>query len=300
MGNEASAPHAQGPQTGTAAAGTSGTTPPPATGAVPVTLHVYNLQGPATGAPTINQSLGFGFYHSGVEIFGYEIAFGGHPNAAPATSGVFALPPKMVLPPQQLHASHVLGHLPMDGTTGPRIQSVLTALSPQWAASPYHLLKHNCNHFSTALVDGLSKEFNVPMTVPSYVNRAARVGGTFCPDALYQAMMSRVPQPPQGNKPGGGFGSGTAGSAGARPSQAAGRPPAQNPASAQARSPPPASAATAPVPQASPAFSGALPDDAALSRMSVKELKALMTGRGISDAGCLEKADLIAAIHARR
>ena len=57
-----------------------------------VILHVYDLH----DANNYLHSVGLGAYHSGVEVFGVEYAFGG--SDVPGVTGIFESTPKVVPP----------------------------------------------------------------------------------------------------------------------------------------------------------------------------------------------------------
>jgi hypothetical protein len=130
---------------------------------VPVYLNVYDLQGRPTesgkGGASLNSAMGFGAYHSGVQVFNYEFSFGGDPSGdtGPGT-GVFTVNPKSALPAAQFHRQHLIGHLPK-GTTQNQVMNVIMRLKNEWPKSSYHIVKRNCNHFSQALIEALDEEF---------------------------------------------------------------------------------------------------------------------------------------------
>lgn len=52
-----------------------------------------------------------------------------------------------------------------------QISDILRAMSTTWLGSNYHLLRHNCNHFTEELVAKLCGTAGLP----AYINRAACV-----------------------------------------------------------------------------------------------------------------------------
>ena len=248
---------------------------------VPVFLNVYNLQDTTQGGrkkkgSTFNESVGFGFYHSGVEILGVEWSFGGHPELPPTQPGIFPVRPKTALPAHQFHTQIRLGEIV--GLTQQKVATVLKKMEKDWYAVSYHLMSHNCNSFGEAFVAALNKEFNVKpaMEVPSWVNRAARFGDVVVPDRIYKAMMRRAPQPPQGNT--GSYNQST--------------PPPQPQASSGG------SRQAAPPEEEVPKIPIATREE--MSKMSIKEIKTMMWVNGISWDGCFEKGDLIDAVERYR
>ncbi len=214
---------------------------------------------------SVNEKLGFGFYHSGVCVNGYEWAFGGNAQAREGEPGIFASRPRTVLPAFKFHEAITLGYLPQ-GVKESDVSAVLSELAPQWTARSYHLLSKNCNHFSEAFAMALTAKFGetvmscVGGTFPTYVNRAARFADVVVPDAIYKSMMGSVPQPP------------------AQASSSKASEPAHAPAPAPA----------APVVPLATAGE--------MKSMSVREIKTMMWVNGVSWEGCIEKDDLIQAV----
>ncbi|CUG87852.1 Hypothetical protein, putative [Bodo saltans] len=241
------------------------------TNGTPMVLNVYNLQRPKkAGDQSVNQMLGFGFYHSGLEIFGKEWSFGGNPMAEPGQSGIFAAVPKMVLPKDQFHESVTLGLLPTSFTEQ-SLFAIINELQKDWAAVSYHLLAHNCNHFTQALHDAIVGAVTIQrkVDIPSYVNRAARVADFFVPDALYQSMMKRVPQ--------------------------------SNGSGGMHAPPPSPSPPTSTTTQAAPQDEHPIPADRKeLEVMPVRQLRTLMWVHGVSSDGCIEKSELVDRLMAHR
>ncbi|KAK2146732.1 hypothetical protein LSH36_587g01063 [Paralvinella palmiformis] len=106
----------------------------------PVRVNIYDMY-------WINEytsTLGIGVYHSGVEVYGTEYAYGGHPFPF---SGVFEIAPR---------DAEDLG------------EQFKFNLGKEFRGDQYHLLNKNCNHFTSSLIQILcGKE------LPSWVNRLA-------------------------------------------------------------------------------------------------------------------------------
>ncbi|XP_023342865.1 desumoylating isopeptidase 2 [Eurytemora carolleeae] len=100
----------------------------------PVILNVYDMFW--TNDYTAN--VGVGVYHSGLEVYGREYAYGGHPFPF---SGVFDIQPR-------------------DAKLLPRIQ--------EFRGDRYHLMSKNCNHFT-----GAFSQILCGRDVPGWVNRLA-------------------------------------------------------------------------------------------------------------------------------
>ncbi|KEG13613.1 putative desumoylating isopeptidase 2 [Trypanosoma grayi] len=240
-----------------------------------VILNVYNLQGGPQSRPrSINERIGLGVYHSGIEVFGSEYAFNGYTDSPLGVCGIFTSPAKHALPVQMLKESVVLGRLP-PGTGWAEISAIINRMRPAWDARTYHLLQRNCNHFSHAFRDALAAAFpQVKLKrIPRYINRAARFGDVIIPSALSRQLMGGAmsPQvPPQ-----------------QRGSQRAATAESGRGENGHAGS---GDAASFPIPSTREA----------MEAMTVRELKTMMWVNGISWDGCIEKVDLIQAVEAHR
>jgi len=117
-------------------------------------LHPYNQY---------LHSLGFGAYHTAVQVFGREYSFGFHNSSE---TGVFSMPPRQV-PNAVFRESIEAGHVYL---TYAQFNVLLNGLKSEWAGNKYHLLKRNCNHFSRALLAALG------LKAPSFINRLASAG----------------------------------------------------------------------------------------------------------------------------
>jgi hypothetical protein len=118
----------------------------------PVLLNVYDL----SPANEHTRWLGFGAYHSGVEVFGTEYTFG--------QGGVFSTTPKDA-PGARLCETIILGEV---YTSHRDVERVVDELRASFPPGSYHLLKKNCNSFSNALSARL-----LSRAIPGWVNRSA-------------------------------------------------------------------------------------------------------------------------------
>ncbi|KAH9415421.1 Desumoylating isopeptidase 2 [Dermatophagoides pteronyssinus] len=137
-----------------------------------VKLNVY-------GIPIINNMISFtglGIYHTGVEVYGKEWAYGGYPLPV---SSIF----RMRCPKDIASLSRISGHLQFDETIiiGPtdyslqEIEYIIAVMgSKDYIGTKYHLLHRNCNTFSNELCMYLC---NKP--IPTRLNRLAQIIGKF-------------------------------------------------------------------------------------------------------------------------
>lgn len=127
----------------------------------PIILNVYDMY-------WINEyttSIGLGVFHSGVEIYGTEYAYGGHPF--PFT-GIFEITPRDhdELGEQfRFRQSVQIGYTDF---TEEDVKRIITELGKQFRGDRYHLMNNNCNHFSSGFTQILCGQ-----EIPSWVNRLA-------------------------------------------------------------------------------------------------------------------------------
>ncbi|GMH33045.1 hypothetical protein BSKO_00879 [Bryopsis sp. KO-2023] len=123
-----------------------------------VKLNVYDL----SEQNNLLYWLGFGVFHTGVEIFGVEYAYGGHDYEA---SGVFATEPRKPPGPVEFRESVIMGEtdlLPQE------VRQLVVKMGKGYKGNRYHLLQMNCNHFASDLCKNLTGR-----RAPSWVNRLA-------------------------------------------------------------------------------------------------------------------------------
>eukprot|EP01025_Chloroclados_australasicus_P022980 TRINITY_DN2349_c0_g2_i5.p2 TRINITY_DN2349_c0_g2~~TRINITY_DN2349_c0_g2_i5.p2 ORF type:complete len:192 (-),score=11.84 TRINITY_DN2349_c0_g2_i5:1154-1729(-) len=126
----------------------------------PVVLNVYDL----TESNSYLHWLGLGVYHTGVEIFGIEFAYGGHDYNS---SGVFATKPRQAPGEVQFRSSIIIGETDLSREA---VQQLVRRMGQFYKGNKYHLLQRNCNHFSSDLSYQLTGR-----RPPCWINRLAGV-----------------------------------------------------------------------------------------------------------------------------
>lgn len=118
------------------------------TGRAEVKLNVYDMVSMAN-FNQYSSPVGFGVFHSGVEIYGSEYAYGGHDNSH---SGVFDIAPRDVsvlgADSFKFRQTILLGYTDI---TEEDVKQIIDQLGVKFRGDKYHLLHQNCNHFTDAL-----------------------------------------------------------------------------------------------------------------------------------------------------
>jgi hypothetical protein len=129
-----------------------------------VFINVYDLT-PVPNAYTY--WCGVGVFHSGVEVYGVEYAFGGHDYDC---SGIFATAPRD--PPGAVVFRETV-YLGDTDLTQNEVLQLVQRMGSEFKGNRYHLLQRNCNHFASELCRAL-----VGKPLPFWVNRLASVAVT--------------------------------------------------------------------------------------------------------------------------
>ncbi|XVE56008.1 hypothetical protein DITRI_Ditri03aG0202700 [Diplodiscus trichospermus] len=146
-------------------------------GCAPVYLNVYDLT-PMNG---YFYWAGLGIYHSGVEVYGVEYAFGAHDYP---TSGVFEVEPRQC-PGFKFRKSIFIGTTSLDPI---QVREFMERNSTRFNGDTYHLIVKNCNHFCKDICYKLTGKH-----IPKWVNRLAKIG-SMCNCILPEGLKTSVVQ----------------------------------------------------------------------------------------------------------
>ncbi|XXG78570.1 hypothetical protein AAC387_Pa08g2493 [Persea americana] len=158
-------------------------------GHAPVYLNVYDL----TPANDYFYWAGIGIFHTGIEVYGVEYAFGAHDYPS---SGVFEVEPRQC-PGFKFRKSIFMGTTILDPN---QIREFMERHSVNYNGNTYHLIAKNCNHFCKDVCYKLTKR-----KIPKWVNRLAGIGSV-CKCILPEALqINAVPndhdcKDPEGEK----------------------------------------------------------------------------------------------------
>lgn len=156
-----------------------------------VFLNVYDVLTPSdpTTIPRVNDVLmrcGLGIFHTGVEVWGREFAYGGH---ATADSGIFEVSPRQC-PSVRYRTTLCLGRT---GVCERQVEHIVNVLGmTDYIGLHYSLISRNCNTFSAHLAALLG----VDDRFPSWVNRLAGLAlnlRCILPEPLLHPLSDNVP-----------------------------------------------------------------------------------------------------------
>lgn len=122
-----------------------------------VRLNVYNA-----GTP--------GVYHTGLELYGTEYAFGG--GGATGASGVTLQRPRVPPPGGSWKFEKTVDIAPLEKSRD-EVQRIVTELKGEFSMGSYDLVAKNCNHFSEALCQRVCNQ-----SIPAWVNALAGLGNS--------------------------------------------------------------------------------------------------------------------------
>ncbi|KAM7252061.1 hypothetical protein ACFE04_023944 [Oxalis oulophora] len=150
-------------------------------GNAPVYLNVYDLT-PMNGYV---YWAGLGIFHTGVEVYGVEYAFGAHDYSS---SGVFEVDPRQC-PGFRFRKSIFMGTTSLDPI---QVREFMELQSTRYYGDTYNLIGKNCNHFCDDICYRLTGS-----PIPKWVNRLAKIG-SLCNCILPETLKATtVPHDPK-------------------------------------------------------------------------------------------------------
>lgn len=144
-------------------------------------LNVYDL----TPANSYSIWLGFGIFHSGIQVYGMEYGFGAHDFPI---SGVFEVEPKSC-PGFIYRCSIPLGNV---SKSPAEFREFIESVASEYHGDTYHLISKNCNHFTDDISQRLTGK-----KIPGWVNRLAKLGAVcscLLPESLQVTTVKQLPE----------------------------------------------------------------------------------------------------------
>jgi hypothetical protein len=128
-----------------------------------VYLNIYNV----TSANKVLEFLGFGFYHTAVELFKHEFSYGGHDYDC---SGI------VVVEAGNCAGLTLKERIPVGVTyyCEDEIDDIVRAFGEFWLGQDYDPFEHNCNCFTERFLSHLVDKEDY--YYPEYVNRFGKLG----------------------------------------------------------------------------------------------------------------------------
>ncbi|CAJ0950374.1 unnamed protein product, partial [Mesorhabditis belari] len=131
-----------------------------------VRLNVYDMYWLNEYASNV----GVGIFHSGIEVYGIEYAYGGHPFTF---SGVFENSPQDA---EELGENFKFRESISIGETdftAAEVRTLIKEIGKDFRGDKYHLISRNCNHFTAAFAKELTGK-----EIPGWINRLAAISGS--------------------------------------------------------------------------------------------------------------------------
>ncbi|GAB5358729.1 hypothetical protein AAMO2058_000483700 [Amorphochlora amoebiformis] len=156
----------------------------------PVYLNVYNI---LLANHTTVRLLGFGIYHTGVQVHNEEFSYAGHRHTE--STGLKITNPRDTT---WIHDAVFREMIPMGRITKNRseVRAVFESMKGKYFGPSYNVLDRNCNHFTREFLTrlGVDKQF------PSYICTASRNAGRFR-SCLPDGFKTDLREQTKGRKP---------------------------------------------------------------------------------------------------
>ena len=138
----------------------------------PVILNVYEYFWiTCTGQEYTLSTQHHGVFHSGIEVYGTQFAYEGHPFPY---SGIYEISPRQIKYGGKFKFKLSI-HLGNTDFTEEEIRHILTELGDEWRGDRYHAMNKNCNNFAEAIAWILIGQNEMP----TWVNRLAYIVSSY-------------------------------------------------------------------------------------------------------------------------